>query len=171
MKNRLFLILGLGFALIGASFFVASLGMFRAHAVALHSLERISKALREADSIELVSLSSEPNRDSRKIITAESGGVYYTGKTRTLSPADTREFVSLLSDHMFTTETRAGCHDPGELVIFRSDGLDLLEVTLCLKCTNVEFHPYPFMGAVVMLFDRQSNTEELARLKEFLKEK
>jgi hypothetical protein len=168
MKTRLLVILSIGFALVGASCLVASLRLFRAHAVALHAVERIRDALNEADSVELISLLDKQPGGAEKIVTAESGGEYYLGDRKTLSEGDAKELISLLTEHVYTTEAAAGCHDPGQMLILRKKGRTLIQFTLCLKCTNIEFYPYPFLGAAVMIYDRQPASGDLARLKAFV---
>ena len=165
MKTRLLVLLSVGFALVGASCLVASLRLFRAHAVALHAVERIRDALNEADSVELISLLDKQPGGAEKIVTAESGGEYYRGGRKRLSAGETKELIALLAEHVYTTETAVGCHEPGQLLILRKGDRTLIQFTLCLECTNIEFYPYPFLGAAVMIYDRKSGATELGRLK------
>lgn len=170
MKPSLNLLLCAGFLLIGTGLFIASFILQRDYTVANTSLKKLAQAIQGANRVEVLTLSTTPTTESQETFKAAGHEVtYFINGTHTLDKNATKELKDILADHLLTTEFGAACHTPGQVLRLYSDSTILLEASLCLKCSNIQFYVYPFVPATVTIVQNDQSDMTLPKLEAFLK--
>ena len=170
MKPRSGILLCGGFLVAGTGLFIASFRLQGDYAAASTSITKLEQAVREATRIDVLTLSPTPNaKDDDTFTTAGYGETYFITASHTLDVDSTNELKAILADHVLTTGFSAMCHTPGQVLRFYSGPLLLLETSLCLECTNLQFYVYPFVPASVTISEREVAEMGLPMLEAFLK--
>lgn len=167
-RPTVLLCVSVGFFLVGAVFFLSSFRLQRDNAAASTSIAKLDLAIHRANRIEMLVLAPSPTENARQTFTtAGYKETYFVTSTRDLDPESVSELKKLLQDHYYTTQFSAACHNPGYALRFYNDSALLLETSLCLECTNLQFFVYPFIPASVSLGERHNSTLDLPRLAAF----
>ncbi|MEQ1841181.1 MAG: hypothetical protein ABL994_12290 [Verrucomicrobiales bacterium] len=153
---------------LAVALFLFSFVLQSDYAGASTSLQKLNRAINEANRIEILTLSSTQTAEKQSSYkTAGYGENYFITESKTLDPKSIADLKEILSDHYLTTETSAMCHTPGQALRFYSDSSLLLDVSLCLECCNLEFYVYPFVPATVTILQKDSVDFKLPRLEAF----
>lgn len=136
---------------LSLAIFAVSLVLLRVSLQGGNSLNRLTNAIRGADSLGINFLDD----DERGFFD--------------LSEEEFDEFQKLLEGHYFTTEFQTMCHEPLQELQFRRRGSTLLAGTLCLKCVNFEVNGIVFGSPTVTVMDEQAEDPmTLPRIQRFL---
>ncbi|MEY4484975.1 MAG: hypothetical protein RL693_2427 [Verrucomicrobiota bacterium] len=168
MKARVTLYLSIGFFLAAAVLFYAAIKISLPGSTTAKAATLIELAIQTADSIEVSQLSDVDSHPAApRYSTKLSPEEYAITSTQQLTADQTKELLTILKRHAFSTSGGAACHTPGFVLRFSRHGRTLLECSLCLHCFNMEMEPFPFTPLWVSMFENDAKTVGLPELERF----